>query len=50
MDYIRPGRVDKVIDLLAEGETWRYKLYAGGTDVMPNIKNGSLIPRRSLFI
>jgi CO/xanthine dehydrogenase FAD-binding subunit len=38
MDYMRPGCIDEVLDLLAEGETGRYRVYAGGTDLMPKLK------------
>lgn len=38
MDYIRPGGMDEVLDLLAKGEAGTYKIYAGGTDVIPKVK------------
>lgn len=38
MDYMRPDKIDEVLDLLAEGETGKYCIYAGGTDVIPKIK------------
>ena len=47
MDYIKPRGMDEVIDLLAKGEAGTYKIFAGGTDVIPKIKKGSSILRRS---
>jgi len=38
MDYMRPDSLDQILDLLAEGETGQYKMYAGGTDIIPKIK------------
>ena len=38
MDYMKPGSIDEVLDLLAEGETGRYKVYSGGTDVISRIR------------
>lgn len=38
MDYIRPGSIDEVLGFFSKGENGRYKVYAGGTDVIPKIK------------
>lgn len=38
MGYIKPGSVNEVLDLLAEGGEGQYQIYAGGTDVIPKIK------------
>jgi len=48
MDYIRPDTVDEVLDILAKGEPGRYKVYAGGTDVIPKIKKRIMPPPRIL--
>jgi aerobic carbon-monoxide dehydrogenase medium subunit len=38
MGYIKPGSINEVLDLLAEGGEGQYQIYAGGTDVIPKIK------------
>jgi CO/xanthine dehydrogenase FAD-binding subunit len=42
MEYIRPGSIDEVLELLAENGNGRYKIYAGGTDVIPKIKKRAM--------
>ena len=49
LDYIRPGSIDEVLDLLAEGETGKYTVYAGGTDVIPKIKKRIMTPPQILL-
>lgn len=48
MDYMKPGSIDEVLDLLADGETGRYKVYSGGTDVIPRIKKRITTPPKIL--
>jgi CO/xanthine dehydrogenase FAD-binding subunit len=48
LDYIRPSGMDEVLDLLAEGETGQYKIYSGGTDVIPKIKKRIINPPKIL--
>jgi len=49
MDYMRPESIEEVLDLLAEEETGRYKIYAGGTDVIPKIKKRVMSPPQILI-
>ncbi len=49
MDYMRPGGIDEVLDLLAENGNGRYKIYAGGTDVIPRIKKRAMDAPRVLI-
>jgi CO/xanthine dehydrogenase FAD-binding subunit len=37
-DYIKPKGIDEVLNLLASGSNGRYMVYAGGTDLIPRIK------------
>ena len=37
-DYIKPKSIDEVIDLLAEGGNGKCRVYAGGTDLIPKLK------------
>lgn len=38
LDYIKPGRMEEVLRLLANNDNGKYKVYAGGTDVIPKLK------------
>lgn len=37
-DYISPGSIEEALDLLANSETGKCQVYAGGTDVIPKLK------------
>jgi CO/xanthine dehydrogenase FAD-binding subunit len=38
LDYIRPESMDETIGLLSRADNGRYRVYAGGTDLIPKIK------------
>lgn len=38
LDYIKPKTMDEVMKILGENQNGRFRLYAGGTDVIPKIK------------
>lgn len=37
-DYVKPKSMDELLKLLAKGTNGKFKIYAGGTDVIPNLK------------
>ena len=37
-DYVKPGTMEEVLDMLAGADSGRLKVYAGGTDVIPKLK------------
>jgi aerobic carbon-monoxide dehydrogenase medium subunit len=37
-DYIKPNSMEEVLRLLADNDNGKYKIYAGGTDVIPKLK------------
>ena len=41
-DYVKPGSMDEVLKLLAKGTNGNFKIYAGGTDVVPGLKRREL--------
>jgi aerobic carbon-monoxide dehydrogenase medium subunit len=42
-DYVKPKGVAEALEILRENESGRFRVYAGGTDVIPKIK-GRLMP------
>jgi CO/xanthine dehydrogenase FAD-binding subunit len=38
IDYLKPHRLEEVLGLLQEGRDGQYRVYAGGTDVIPKLK------------
>jgi CO/xanthine dehydrogenase FAD-binding subunit len=37
-DYIKPDSMEELLHLLADNDNGKYKIYAGGTDVIPKLK------------
>ena len=37
-DYVKPKAMEEVLEFLAEAPSGRFKVYAGGTDVIPKLK------------
>ena len=48
-DYIRPAGVDEALDLLSKGNNGQFRVYAGGTDLIPKIKARALNPPEALI-
>ncbi|MBN2058910.1 MAG: xanthine dehydrogenase family protein subunit M [Deltaproteobacteria bacterium] len=38
MDYFKPGSLEEVLELLRNSKNGKYRVYAGGTDVIPKLK------------
>ena len=39
MDYVKPGSLNELLDLLKRNRNGKYRVYAGGTDVLPKLKS-----------
>jgi carbon-monoxide dehydrogenase medium subunit len=37
-DYLKPGSLPEALELLKDNDSSRYRVYAGGTDLMPKLK------------
>ena len=37
-DYIKPESIEETIELLSKNNNGQYRLYAGGTDLIPETK------------
>ena len=48
-DYVKPKEVSEALDILRENKDGRFKVYAGGTDVIPKIK-GRAIPAPEVLV
>jgi CO/xanthine dehydrogenase FAD-binding subunit len=48
IDYIKPGSMDDLLDLLSGNHNGRYRVYAGGTDLIPKLKGRTIIPPESI--
>ena len=48
-DYIRPNSMEEVLRLLADNDNGKYKVYAGGTDVIPKLKRRETVKPESLI-
>ena len=42
IDYIKPGSMDDLLDLLSGNHNGRYRVYAGGTDLIPKLKGRTI--------
>jgi CO/xanthine dehydrogenase FAD-binding subunit len=47
IDYIRPGSIDEILDLLLNNNG-RYRVYAGGTDLIPKLKGRTMSPPETI--
>ena len=41
-DYLKPASLNEALELLKDNGEGRYRVYAGGTDLMPKLKNRSI--------
>lgn len=41
-DYLKPGSLEEALEILNDNDGGRYRVYAGGTDLMPKIKKRSI--------
>ncbi len=41
-NYLKPGSLNDALELLKDNNENRYRVYAGGTDLMPKLKNRSI--------
>jgi carbon-monoxide dehydrogenase medium subunit len=41
-NYLKPRSIDELLDLLGSGRNGTYRIYAGGTDVIPKLKSRSM--------
>jgi len=48
IDYIKPGSIDDLLELLSDNHNGRYRVYAGGTDLIPKLKRRSIIPPKAI--
>jgi CO/xanthine dehydrogenase FAD-binding subunit len=48
IDYIKPGSMDDLLDLLSGNHNGRYRVYAGGTDLIPKLKGRTITPPESI--
>jgi CO/xanthine dehydrogenase FAD-binding subunit len=48
IDYIKPGSMDELLDLLSGNTNGRYQVYAGGTDLIPKIKARAISPPETI--
>ncbi len=48
IDYIRPGNIDELLDILAGNANGRYRVYAGGTDLIPKLKSRAINPPEAI--
>lgn len=48
-DYVKPERVSEALEILRENKNGRFKVYAGGTDVIPKIKE-RLMPAPEVLV
>ena len=49
IDYIRPSGIDEALDLLSNSDNGKYRVYAGGTDVIPKLKNRIMNPPEAII-
>jgi carbon-monoxide dehydrogenase medium subunit len=47
IDYIRPVSIDEILDLLLNNNG-RYRVYAGGTDLIPKLKGRTMSPPETI--
>lgn len=47
-DYIRPNSMNEALDILAQGGSGKYRVYAGGTDLIPRLKGRIVNPPKTL--
>jgi CO/xanthine dehydrogenase FAD-binding subunit len=47
-DYVKPGSLDEALHLLAKGNNGTYRVYAGGTDLIPRLKGRIIHPPEAL--
>ena len=48
IDYIRPGNIGELLELLSDNHDGRYRVYAGGTDLIPKLKARAISPPETL--
>ena len=48
IDYIRPGSIDELLDILSDNANGRYRVYAGGTDLIPKLKARTISPPETI--
>jgi CO/xanthine dehydrogenase FAD-binding subunit len=48
IDYIKPGSMDDLLDLLSGNHNGRYRVYAGGTDLIPKLKARTINPPETI--
>jgi carbon-monoxide dehydrogenase medium subunit len=48
INYIRPGNINELLDLLSENHNGRYRVYAGGTDLIPKLKGRTITPPEAI--
>jgi CO/xanthine dehydrogenase FAD-binding subunit len=48
IDYIRPENIGELLDILSGNANGRYRVYAGGTDLIPKIKGRLITPPEAI--
>jgi CO/xanthine dehydrogenase FAD-binding subunit len=48
VDYIRPKSIDDLLELLSDNHDERYRVYAGGTDLIPKLKARAISPPEAI--
>jgi len=48
IDYIRPGNISELLDLLSDNHNGRYRVYTGGTDLIPKLKGRTITPPEAI--
>jgi CO/xanthine dehydrogenase FAD-binding subunit len=48
IDYIRPESIDDLLELLSDNHNGRYRVYAGGTDLIPKLKGRLITPPKAI--
>ena len=48
IDYIKPGSIDDLLNLLSDNHNRRYQVYAGGTDLIPKLKARVISPPEAI--
>jgi aerobic carbon-monoxide dehydrogenase medium subunit len=48
INYIRPGNIGELLDILSGNANGRYRVYAGGTDLIPKLKARTINPPETI--
>lgn len=48
IDYIKPVNISELLDLLSGNHSGRYRVYAGGTDLIPKLKGRTITPPEAI--